>query len=122
MALLTAADLASMQATAQGVLDQTCTITRAATTTDTWGSPGSGTPAQIGGTVPCGLGKPSAKMLAPFAAKLIGQVAYDAFFSVGTDIKPGDELTIGSRTLKVEAIPDLESFLILLHVLAVEVR
>lgn len=120
--MISATDLASMQATAAGILDQTCTIHRNGATTDTWGSPGSGTATQVGGIIACGLGKPSAKLLTAFAAKLMGQVAYDAFFPIGTDILPGDYVQIGTRKLKVEAIPDLESYLILVHVLAVEVR
>jgi hypothetical protein len=118
---ISAAELLCMQASAVIVLDKTCTITRVGSGTDTWGSPNSGTTSQIGGTIACMLNKPSPQVLAQYASKVLGRIAWDVALPVGTNVLAGDTINIGTRKLKVEAVLDLESFLILLHVLAVEV-
>jgi hypothetical protein len=119
--MLPARELACMQSTAQMILDKTGTITRPGTGTDTWGSPGSGTPQTVASNVACALNKPSPQMLTQYAEKITERVAYDVAMPVGTDIQAGDTLTVSSHSLKVEAVPILESFPILLHLLAVEV-
>lgn len=120
--MLSPADIATMQAIAQEIFDTTCTITRDGSTTDTWASPGSGTPSQIGGTISCQLGRPNPQTLAQYASKILGRVSYMVSLPVGTDVLAGDIITIGTRTLEVQAKTDLESYQILLRVLAVEVR
>jgi hypothetical protein len=119
--MLSAREMACMQATAQMILDKAGTITRPGTGTDAWCSPGSGTPQTIASNVACALNKTSPQMLTQYAEKLIGRVAYTALFALGTDIKAGDTLTVGGKALKVEAVPDLESYAVLLSVLVVEV-
>lgn len=118
---ISAAELACMQDTALMILDKTCTIARVDASTDTWASPGSGTPSQVGGTIACALNKPSPQLLAQYANKLQSRVAYDVSLPVGTDVLAGDTLTVSGHDLKVEAVQGLESFQILLHVLAAEV-
>jgi hypothetical protein len=60
-------------------------------------------------------------MLTQYADKLVGRVAYTVLLPIGTATKAGDVLTVGTHTLKIEAVPDLESYAMLLSVLAVEV-
>jgi hypothetical protein len=119
--MLPARELACMQSTAQMILDKTGTITRPGTGTDTWGSPGSGTPQTVASNIPCALTRPSPQMLAQYAEKITGRIAYTALFALGTNILAGDTLTVNSKALKVEAVPDLESYAVLLSVLVVEV-
>ncbi len=100
--MLSADELASMQAQVTASLDLPCQLQRATMTPDAWGGQ-SATPAVVATTV-CALAKPSAQLSQQYAARLANQQAWVARFPIGTDVREGDTLLVSGQSLAVQAL------------------
>lgn len=100
--MLTGAQLTAMRAAQEAVMTQTATITRLATSSDGMGgytqTPSTTTTAcRIAPT----LNMPDATI---YAGRLQEGLPWRVYVPTGTDVREGDRLTVGSKTLEVLGI------------------
>lgn len=113
---ISAAELASMQATAHAAMDQSATIKRASLASD--GAGGSMPTWSTIGTVACTLSQPTPALMQNYDY-LIGPLdSWMVRVPVGTDVRPKDHLIIGTLTLLVQSVPPIRSRQITLTLLA----
>lgn len=113
---ISAAELASMQATAQAAMDQTATIKRASLASD--GAGGSIPTFATVGTAACTLSQPTPALMQNYDY-LIGPLdAWMVRVPLGTDVRPKDHLVVGTLTLLVQSVPPTRSRQITLTLLA----
>jgi hypothetical protein len=123
---ISAAELAALQAAVNATLDQSCQVQRNtpttsnyATQTDSWATVA---------TVNCHVGKPSANIAQQYADKVGALALWLVRLPVGTDVRVGDashgsdQLIIGSKTLRVQAILTPRSYPVALVVIAAGVE
>jgi len=118
--MLSAAEIASMQATANASLDISMPFSRKTTaldgyghSTETWASTGS----KMGNTY-----KPTATPLQTYASIIGTQKALMIRFATTSDIKEGDRATYLSRNWMVQYILDVESYTFVLDAIIIEVQ
>lgn len=119
--MLSATQLAALQAAATQTLDLSATIQRKsvastsyATDEESW--------AQLGtGPVNAGMSEPTRTQLALYAGVIGSQRAWVVSLPYGTPVARDDQLLIAGRTLRVQADLSLGSYSTLYQVLATEV-
>ncbi len=118
--MLSAAEIASMQATANASLDISMPFSRKTTaldgyghSTETWASTGS----KMVNTY-----KPTATQLQTYASIIGTQKALMIRFATTSDIKEGDRATYLSRNWMVQYILDVESYTFVLDAIIIEVQ
>jgi head-tail adaptor len=106
--MISANDLAAMQATVKASLDQTCTIQRVTRSpdgyggyTETWATLAS---------VNCNVAQPTAALMQQYAQLIGNQKTFVVRLPAGQDIKRNDQLIIGSDTLRVQAVLSPRSY------------
>jgi hypothetical protein len=102
MGLIPDADLAAMRTLVTDSLDLPCSIQRAVSTPDAWGSEQQ-TFTTVATTL-CNLAKPTAQISQQYAARLANQQAWVARFTNGMDIREGDVVVVSGQSLTVQAI------------------
>ena len=118
--MLSAAQLAAFQATANKALDQSITIKRATKTPD--GAGGSSFVWNTIATVSGNLAQPSAAMMQNYDYLIGTTTTWMVRLPVGTNVLENDELTTGSLQLRVQAILQPQSYQTSLRLLAAEVQ
>lgn len=108
--LLSAAEIASMQATVGPALDQSLPQLRKTTGLDTYGHTTETWVSQ--GNVICNVFRPTATHLQLYADIIGAQQAMMIRFLPGTDIREGDQLTYKAENWLVQAIQVHESYTI----------
>jgi hypothetical protein len=115
----TAAELAQIRADVAAIaLDLDCTIQRATTAKDAWG-----TETENWATVAslkAGMKSPTPATLEAYAYRIGAKLAWQVNFAYGTDVREQDHLVIGSDTMVVQAILSQQSYSSLTTVLATE--
>ncbi len=118
--MLSAQEIASMQATANASLDVSMPFSRKTTandgyghSTETWASTG---------TFKVNTYKPTATQLQTYASIIGTQKALMIRFATTSDIKEGDRATYLSRNWLVQYILDVESFTFVLDAIITEVQ
>lgn len=101
--------------------DKTCTIQRGSGSRVDDGYGHTITPlANVATQIPCNLARPTGGLFRDIAARLANLNTWDVSVPLGTDIRPGDVLSVSGHVLTVHSLGDPESFPILLHVLCAE--
>lgn len=118
--MISAAQLAAMQATANAALDQTITIKRGAKTSD--GAGGSSLVWNTIATVSGNLAQPSGQLMQNYDYLIGTTTTWMVRVPVGTNVLENDQLVIGSLTLKVQAILQPQSYQTSTRLLAAEVQ
>lgn len=117
---ITAAEIALIRSDADEFLDKSCTIRRATTAKDKYG-----TETEVYSdveTVNAGMAQPSAGLLANYAY-LIGSLAtWKVRMPSGTDVRHLDQLVIDGQTLTVQVLLDPQSHSIYTNCLATEIK
>lgn len=131
--VLSAAELASVQATAQGVCDQSCQIWRdtGKATPGTYGSSSSSrsntaaytqiAPAS-GQTLYCELSQPNDTELQNYEYLIGAKDARRLRFPVGTDVQTQDHVVIGADIYEVHVVLKPKSYETLRSVIAAEIK
>src|SRR5690349_20836419 len=100
---ISTAEMTALRAeVAAASLDLDCTIKRAATTKDSWG-----TERETLNTVSstkAGMKAPKATTLEAYALRIGSKLAWEINFTYGTDVREQDHLFIGSDEMVVQAI------------------
>jgi hypothetical protein len=99
-------------------LDLDCTIQRATTSKDAWGTE-TETFNTIA-TLKAGMKSPKPATLEAYASRIGAKLAWQVNFAYGTDVQEQDHLIIGSDTMVVQAILSQQSYSTLTTVLATE--
>lgn len=120
MSLLSAAELASIQAEANKLLDTTAAIMRRTPSNDGLGSQSESWPTIA--TVPAMMTTPNGSFIQKQAEALGELASWLVFVPVGTDIQRYDRITINSQTLEVQAVYSPLSYAGLIRMLASEIR
>ncbi len=124
--MITASELAAMQATVAGAFDLTCIVNRAALTSD--GAGGNSkvyspvTQASGSTSVGCNLAQPSQQLLQNYDFLIGARSTWLVGLPVGTNVQEDDHLAVGGQTLEVNILLDPKSYHTRLHVLASEIR
>jgi head-tail adaptor len=118
--MLSAAEIAEMQAVATASLNTSCQIQRSTLTADGYGS-SSETWTTVA-TVNVTLAQPSEGQLQKYAERIGGLASWLVRFPYGTDVRVNDQLIVGGVTLRVEAPLFPTSYEMSSRVLASEVR
>lgn len=118
MSLLTAFDLASLQATAADVRVETIIIQRVTRTPDTYGgwSESWATLATVTGRLRVQPGREG-----PVADRLTAVTVYQVSLPAGTDVTPRDRLVVSGRTFEVTGVATPKSDEVVRRVTALEV-
>lgn len=121
---LTAEELASLQADAVALMDQTCTITRETVTPSSIGADASAVTVASG--VPCLVARPSTALLMALDVGKVGNAPqWVVSLPVGTDVRAGDVLTLAGDSgdaLIVQSVTTPVSYEVLHEALCSEVR
>ena len=118
--MLSAAELADIQAdAAAAACDLSCVITRGTRTPIASGG-GSVSPNTIA-TVNAGMTQPTAGQLQNYDYIVASKSAWMVKFAIGTDVKEKDQLVINGMTLYVAKVLNPRSYPALITVLATEV-
>ena len=118
--MISASELASMQATAQSLYDQTVKIYRPDTTTDSTGHPQEDWP--LLSTTTGAISQPTGSQMQNYGYVIGSLNAWQVFLPVGTDVAEDDRLVIGTQTMTVQAVLQPKSRQINLVILAAEVE
>lgn len=119
--MLTASELAQMQADAVSALDQTCTIQRATRTPRSSGG-ASQVWNVIASGVACAMAQPSGSQLQNYDY-LVGSLStWQIRLPVGTNIIEKDQIVVAGQTLNAIKVLQPRSYQVLLTVLATEVK
>lgn len=123
--MISATDMAAMQATVNASFDQTATLTRPTYTSGAYGQPveNDATIAinATGTAYNCNLATPSANLAQRYAERIKTLKAYRVRLPAGQDIKEQDVLTVTTQNglqLKVQAVLELNSYSTSVQVLA----
>ena len=120
--MISASDLASMQATAEASCDQTAVVQRnTPASTDIWGNAVDNW-ATVDSALACRVAPPGTPQMAKIAEQLGAVQAWKVSFSVSADVRSGDRLVIGSDTLMVHTLATPQSFNTLQEAFCTEVR
>jgi hypothetical protein len=115
----TAAELAQIRADVAAIaLDIDCTIQRATTAKDAWGTE-TETWSTIA-TLKAGMKSPKPAVLEAYADRIGAKLAWEVNFTYGTDVREQDHLIIGTDTMVVQANLSVQSYPSLTTVLATE--
>lgn len=122
--MIPASELAALQAAVNASLDTPCLVQRKSPVKDGYGSASDGFATTT--TTTCAITQPSLQVMQNYAY-LIGNLAsWQVRLPVGTDVRRDDQLIVGSgatqQTVRVQAVLDLKSRALGLHVLASEIR
>lgn len=121
MALLSAAELASLTTLAQNIaMPDTATIKTKTTSNDGYGT---GSPTYSSGTtVPAGMSPPTAGQMQAYGSRLGSLVAWQVHMPLGTVVHEGDQITMNGQTLEVQVDLTLRMYAVETTVLASEVH
>ncbi len=116
---ISVAELAQIRAdVAEAALDLDCTIQRATTAKDAWGTE-TETWAPVA-SLKAGMKSPTPAVLEAHASRIGSKLAWQVNFTYGTDVREQDHLIIGTDTMVVQAILSQQSYSSLTTVLATE--
>jgi head-tail adaptor len=118
--MISPAELAALQATANSALDQTIAVWRAAITQD-----GEGNVLKswsLHATVAGNLAQPTASQLQNYGYAIADVAAWMVRVPVGTDIKIGDRLVVNGQNLEVQIELQPQSYQTAMRVLAAELE
>jgi len=119
--MISAAQLAALQATANTAMDETITIKR-----NTGGvSDGAGGKSEVLtviATVSGNLAQPTAGQLQNYDYLIGSLSAWQVRMPVGTNVQEGDVLTLGSQKLRVQVILQPQSYQTSMRLLAAEIQ
>ncbi len=119
--MISASDLASIQAAAATLLDTACTVTRNTSTAATvYGARQSSITTIYSGQ--CSMAKPTAGQMQAYANVVGNLVTWIIKLPYGTAVERGDTITIGTDVLTVQAVLNPHSLAALTLLLATEVR
>ena len=118
--MLSAAQLAAAQATAQRALDQSITIQRATKTPD--GAGGSSLVWNTIATVNGNLAQPSGQLMQNYDYLIGTTSTWMVRVPVGTNVLENDRLQVGGQTLRVQVLLQPQSYQTALRLLAAEVQ
>lgn len=115
---ISAAEMTSIRSEMAKLLDLDCTIKRATTVKDAWGTekPTLNTVT----TTKSGMRSPKATTLEVHASRIGSKLAWEVDFTYGTDVQELDHLFIGSDEMIVQALLSVQSYNTLTTVLATE--
>lgn len=119
--MLSASDLAAIQAVATSSLDISGAQVQRATTADDGYGHAVKTWATIA-TVAAGMAKPSARIMAEYAAKIGTLASWVVSLPYGTDVRSDDQIVLAGQTVRVQADLTSSSYPTLTQVLATEIR
>ena len=119
MGLFTADELADLQSEQLASMPDTCTITRSLQVSDNAG--GMTSASTVIATVACRYGPESRRAVVVVVAGRIVAVAHWTFtFPLGTDVRNGDLLTVGTRTWEIAGVLSPDSYQLATRVRAQE--
>lgn len=118
--MISAAELAAMQATATSSLDLTCTITTYTHVSD--GAGGQTNVAHSSAVIACSLAQPSQQLLQNYDYLIGSLSAWVVTLPYGTSITDQDDIAVSGLDLKVHVVLAPESYQTCVRVLAAEVR
>jgi hypothetical protein len=115
--MITASELTQLQATVSGSMDVSYTLKRAVYSADTYGqqSVSSYTTVSTGN---CTMAQPTAGQMQNYAFVIGSLDAWQIRLPYGVTAQRGDHLIIGGKTLVVQALMDLRSRQLAVHLLA----
>ena len=120
--MISAAELASMQATAESSCPDTAIVQRnTPASSDIWGNAIDSWSTVIS-SLPVRVASPATAQFQRIAEQLGVIQAWKVSFSVTADVRAGDRLVIGSDTLKVHTLGSPQSFNTLQEAICTEVR
>ena len=120
MLAISSVELASIQSDLNAILDKTCTIRRATTSGDTWGSQTASYTTV--GTCKCLVGQPTGGLLSNYEYIIGNLNTWMVRAPVGTDIREEDHLSIDGQTLTAQVVLTPKSYIGLITVLAAEIK
>lgn len=118
--MLSASDLAAMQAVASSALDTACTIQRKTRTPDGTGHY-SETLTTIA-TVQCNLSQPTAGQMQNYGYKIGALATWQVRVPTGTNVEEDDLLTINGQTIVVQVVLQPQSYQTSMRLLASQVE
>lgn len=118
--MLDVRQLSSIQAFANKVLDQTCTIQHVSVARETYGGASESLSAPV--TVACLVARPSANLMQQYAEKIGALQLWQITVPSGTDVRVNDVVVVNGQTLRVQAPYTPQSYSVLDSYLASEVR
>lgn len=103
--IITTAEVADAAAEIRGMMTDTATITRTASTDDAHGGTKKGAPTTVASGVPVWLVvRRQRPRDTPVGGETVFTELWNLHFPIGTDIAPRDTVTIGSRTFQVQEL------------------
>ncbi len=116
--MVSAAQLAYFQSVVKRAFDKTCIIQRETKTPDGFGHDAQSTWTTLnGGVIACGFYQPQGgKQLTPVGGSLASPNLWKLQVAVGTDIRTGDRVILGTDTLHVQTVNNEESLPVCLDV------
>lgn len=118
--MLSAAEIACIQSTAATSLDKSCTIRRATTTKDAYGTATESLSTVA--TTMAGMAQPSAGLLTNYATLIESLATWKVRMPEGTDVRVKDQLEIEGQTLIVQVLLTPQSYSVFTNCLASEVK